>query len=88
MDPEVEKLLAHHGIKGMRWGIRRARATGAAADKARAQFLQDRAKLHGKTLSKEDAFRRVHKGRQAASAILAISGALSVAAIVSAAAAA
>jgi integrase len=23
MDPEVEKLLAHHGIKGMRWGIRR-----------------------------------------------------------------
>lgn len=41
--------LDHHGVKGQRWGVRRAiqrsRETRAAADRANAQFLLDRAKL-------------------------------------------
>src|SRR4051794_35283831 len=65
----LDQILEHHGIKGMRWGVRRTRGAdgrvsgyskkvkpGSSADAARAQGLKTQIKLTGGThsLSNQD----------------------------------
>lgn len=63
----LEEVLAHHGIRGMRWGIRRKRGPGGTVgsgspshpatseDAANAKEFHDRAKTHGThTLSNKE----------------------------------
>jgi hypothetical protein len=64
---ELDAILAHHGVKGMRWGTRRA-STPASEDHARAADAKARAKSDGvKTLSNkelQDAINRMNLEQQ------------------------
>lgn len=40
----VEEFLAHYGVKGMRWGVRRGSKEAPSSDAARATELRTRAK--------------------------------------------
>ena len=59
MTDVIDKVLAHHGVKGMKWGVHRSRSARAAAkahpDAVKATKLKERAK-GGKTdaLSNEE----------------------------------
>lgn len=67
LDETINDIIKHHGIKGMRWGVRRRRSSGgtvgstsksthdASPDASRAKELSTRAKTHGThTLSNQD----------------------------------
>lgn len=47
---EIEEFLEHHGVKGMRWGVRRKRgADGRVSTEAkRADEILSKAKKHGR----------------------------------------
>lgn len=41
---DSEKFLAHYGVKGMRWGVRKDRSRSYSKDYARARKLRNRAR--------------------------------------------
>lgn len=57
-DADIEAVLAHFGVRGMKWGVRKRRGSSSApasTDSARATELHTRAKTGGtKTLSNEE----------------------------------
>ena len=39
MDQPAEDFIAHHGVKGQKWGVRKARPTSSRSSKAKRSFI-------------------------------------------------
>lgn len=39
MDQPAEDFIAHHGVKGMKWGVRKARPTSGRSSKTKRSFI-------------------------------------------------
>lgn len=39
MDQSAEDFIAHHGVKGQKWGVRKARPTSGRSSKAKRSFI-------------------------------------------------
>lgn len=64
MRPDVEQLIEHHGVKGMKWGVRKDPDRVAARKKARADKKMDKA---DKKWEKKMSYQRMTDAHQEAS---------------------
>lgn len=68
-----EDYLAHYGVKGMRWGVRRKRDSGSSKSNS------SRRQNGSKSSSKEEPRQKMSRGKKAAIAGLAVAGTVGVA---------
>ena len=55
---EEEFALRHYGVKGMKWGKRKAKPTGVEINQARERYARDVAKINNEVAKGRDAYDR------------------------------
>jgi hypothetical protein len=89
MSQDVEEFIKHHGVKGMRWGVRKARSTVKTSSdykktaphrgKKPSELTNKQLKAVNERINLEQNYRRLNPskikaGAEAATAIMALTG--------------